>query len=282
MQSARLERQEDESLIYLGTGGLAAMLLGVVLVPLRDVTSASNFAFPFMALTMAVAQLGGRRSAVVTALVSVLSWDFFLTRPYLTLRIASKHEIISFVGLAACGLVAAAFGSRSRRKAVDLGATRAHLDLLHETVGLLEEPGAIEEIVSKVLEAARASLPIASLAVRDARGGLIAVAGKEPGQVHAEPALRDERLLIERESRRLLPAQGLPLPEDGARLALISAGEQVGWLELWGNGEKADASARHTLWDVERLLSLLLARGGREGSGHRDAARGSQPFGERR
>ena len=66
-----------ESKIYLGVGPLVAILLGVALMPLRSFTTASNFTFAFMALTILVAEYGGRRAAVATALCSALSLDFF-------------------------------------------------------------------------------------------------------------------------------------------------------------------------------------------------------------
>ncbi len=50
----------DDSLLYLAAGPLAAIFLGMMLVPLRDFTSASNLTFVFMALTIAIAALGGR------------------------------------------------------------------------------------------------------------------------------------------------------------------------------------------------------------------------------
>src|SRR5215831_8115747 len=108
--------EEAEKLIYLAGGGLGAILLGMALVPLRDFTVASNFTFPFMILTFVVAEFGGRAAAVVTALVSALSLDFFLTRPYLKLTIEGKQDLIAFLGLVACGLVAAAIGSGRRRR----------------------------------------------------------------------------------------------------------------------------------------------------------------------
>ncbi len=46
-------------------------------------------------------------------MASTLSLDFFLTQPYLRLEIEGKHDIIAFVGLAGCGLLAAALASRA-------------------------------------------------------------------------------------------------------------------------------------------------------------------------
>src|SRR6185295_17603637 len=100
----------DDGLLYLAAGPLSAILLGMLLVPLRDYTTASNLTFVFMALTIAVSALGGRPAAVATALCSALSLDFFLTRPYLHLTIEEKHDVIAFVGLAVCGLIAATLG----------------------------------------------------------------------------------------------------------------------------------------------------------------------------
>ena len=62
-------------------------------MPLRTYTTASNFAFVFVALTIVVAEMGGRAAAVVTALVSALSLDFFLTQPYMRLTIHEKHDV---------------------------------------------------------------------------------------------------------------------------------------------------------------------------------------------
>jgi K+-sensing histidine kinase KdpD len=112
-------RDDGDHLIYLAAGPLVAIVLGVALIPLRDLTIASNFAFPFIILTIVVAEYGGRPAAVTTALVSALSLDFFLTKPYLRLTIQGKHDIAAFLGLAACGLVAATLGARRTTPAPD-------------------------------------------------------------------------------------------------------------------------------------------------------------------
>ncbi|HZN02454.1 MAG TPA: DUF4118 domain-containing protein [Candidatus Polarisedimenticolia bacterium] len=107
------------SLFYLPGGVIAAILLGMALTPLREMTNAGNFIFAFVILIIVVGELGGRGAAVATAACSALSLDFFLTKPYLSLRIEQKHDLIAFAGLALCGLVAAALGSRHGRRAGD-------------------------------------------------------------------------------------------------------------------------------------------------------------------
>jgi K+-sensing histidine kinase KdpD len=260
MDSTLNAPEEDESLIYLAGGGIAAIFLGMVLVPLRDYTTASNFAFPFMALTITVAEFGGRRAAVVTALTSALSLDFFLTQPYLRLTIAGKHDLIAFLGLAACGLVAAAFGSGRRRRNAALRAARGHLDLLHSALQPLETTGPIEPVLTRILDEALAALPLAALLARDETGKLLAASGAQPDSIHPRQVLRPDTLLPVDASERIPPRGGLPLPEQGARLPLVAGNKQVGWLELWGSGARADAAARHALSDVARLVGILLIR----------------------
>ena len=97
---------DSEELFYLGAGPLVAVLLGVALVPIRELTIASNFTYLFLALIIVVAEFGGRRAAIATSVASTLSLDFFLTRPYMRLEIEGKHDIIAFIGLAGCGLLA--------------------------------------------------------------------------------------------------------------------------------------------------------------------------------
>jgi len=107
--------KDDDKLIYLAGGPGAAILLGAALVPLREATTASNLTFLFLLLTIVTAELGGRWPALATAVASSLSLNFFLTKPYLTLMIHGRDDVIAFLGLAVCGLVVAAFATRRVR-----------------------------------------------------------------------------------------------------------------------------------------------------------------------
>src|SRR5262249_32416621 len=81
-ESRNMTRQDSESL-WIALGPFGAMVLGVALIPLRGITPASTLAFAFLALTIVVAEIGGRRAGLSTAVVSALSLNFFLTAPYL-------------------------------------------------------------------------------------------------------------------------------------------------------------------------------------------------------
>src|SRR5574341_783941 len=104
----------EQTRLWIVAGAVGSMALGVALIPLRQLTSASNLAFVFLAFTVIVAEFGGRTAALVTAVMSAISLNFFLTEPYLTLTISKPDDLVAFLALAACGLIAAAFGRRRK------------------------------------------------------------------------------------------------------------------------------------------------------------------------
>ena len=248
-----------ERWFYLSGGPFAAVVLGMALVPLRGATTASNWTFVFLILTIVVAELGGRGAAVATALCSALSLDFFLTEPYMRLSIADKHDLIAFVGLMVCGLSVAALGSTRARQISHLKELHRHLELLNAAVGELAGPGPVETQLTRILDTARAVLPLADVAVRDAGGGM--VAGNAGARAKAVPELiLQPDLLLPGTPRSVARLEHVPLPVEGARLALVTSTRQVGWLDLWGNGVPASAEVRRTLADVARVTAVLLAR----------------------
>ena len=241
--------ERENEFAALGAGAIGAVLLGVTLIPLRGLTPAANLAFAFVALTIGVAEWGGRRAAVVTALTSALSLDFFLTEPYLRLSIADKDDVIAFFGLAACGLVAAAFGSGRERRALAV----RHAELLRLALQGQGEPGSSPDAVAEALEAARGLLPLAALVVRDRTGTIVASTLGAAQRATPTIGLRIAEL-TDREKARA----GVPLPEAGVRLELFAATHAVGFLDVWGNGRGAGMAERRTLADFGRLIAAQL------------------------
>ncbi len=248
-------RNENEG-IALALGAMGAVFLGMVMMPLRGVTPASNFSFVFMALTIVVAEVGGRRAAVVTALSSAMSLDFFLTEPYLKLTIAGKDDVVAFVGLTVCGLVAAAFGVTHERHE----ARSRYLDLVEQALAQMEASRVDAAGIGRVLDSARAQLPVAALAVRDVDGDLVAAtpgARRQPTVV----SLSADTLLPTGHWAAQAPGPSGPLPADGGRLALFAGNRPVGYLELWGNGTPVDRTERRVLSCLARALAAGLAVG---------------------
>lgn len=250
--SAKFEPSADD-LFYLSMGPFAAIVMGMCLVPLRSFTTASNFTLVFVALTIVVAEFGGRHAAFATAVASTLSLDFFLTEPYLTLAISSKHDVIAFFGLAICGALAAGLASGRGRRQRALRTARAHLDLLHAGIRGMDETGAPTVRVERLAETLLELAPLAAVTVRDEGGRLIASSGDGANRPSPNEAVRPEEWLATG------PGQPRALPPGGVRVLLRRGARQAGSLDVWGTGRPLSIEACRLLSDMAVLLAARLA-----------------------
>ncbi len=249
--------KNSENLIIIAFGPLAAILLGMVLVPFRNVTSASNMTFLFLILTILIAEYGGRWAAFATALSSAVSLDFFLTEPYLRLAIKGIHDIIAFAGLTVCGLMVAAFSSRRGKDESELSSLHGQLDLLHAAASNLTSAARLEAQLGKVLDALRSCFPLRAAAIRDESNKVLAAfaarsaATPVPAQVLSPQTLVLNGTVTE-------GRQAVPFPSEGGRVILVGGGRHIGWMDLWGNGAPATVEMRRTLSDAALLIACLL------------------------
>jgi hypothetical protein len=250
---------EAETLFYVGAGPLAAILLGIALVPVRGLTPAANLSFAFIALTIVVAELGGRWAATATALVSALSLDFFLTQPYLRLAIEDKHDVIAFLGLTVCGLIAAALGSQHKVRIAALRTVEKQHDLLRSVLRDWRGSAPVEPQLTAILRGALDVFPLAAAVIRDDRDRVVASSDPAVG-LHAVPddILQPDTLLPVAGSDTKALRWGLALPENGGRIALVAGARPQGWLDIWGDGAWATAGSRRGLSDLARLLAVLI------------------------
>jgi hypothetical protein len=233
----------------------------MALIPLRELTTASNLTFVFLALIILIAELGGRGAALATAVASAMSLNFFLTRPYLTLTIHSRDDILAFMGLAGCGLIVASFGGHGRRERAD--AARRERFLLHGLASQLELSGPLEPRLARLLEASKETFPLTAAVVRDREGRVLAASDRSGGSKPVPTEIVNLETLLPAKTRRSsLPRRGLALPAEGVRLPLMVANAQVGWLDLWGSGDRATPSTRRALGDVARLIGAMVAGAG--------------------
>lgn len=248
--------RDDTRLV--AAGALGAVALGAALIPLRAVTPAGNLTFPFLLLTIAIAELGGTLPVVATALMSAFSLDFFLTQPYLTFAITDKHDALAFTGLTVCGLTVAGFRSWRSRRVPPPSEEALHLDLLRTVLEELGSGASRQAALAACLREVRQALPLRALAVRDAGDAVLAAEGDTRGEATPGVVLETQTFHVKDERGPSILGPSLPLPPTGARLPLQFEDRRVGWLEVWGDGAPASAETRRTLLDVARLLSAAL------------------------
>ena len=229
--------QSDRGAVWFVTGVAGAVALGFALTSLRTVATASTLAFVFIALTIVVAEMGGRGPGLATAVVSAFSLNFFLTEPYLSLEIDKPGDIAAFVALTACGLIAAAFGKRRARTAEQVVEARGDLEVLARTASSLSA----REPVEQILEELRRFFGLGGVVLparRRASGRRSAI---EPGH-SARPTHRARARDLDRLGRPRPPtgAGGFRIPERGGRLRL--PGRETLLIDLWEEIPRASVS----------------------------------------
>ena len=99
----------------LVVAGLLPIALGAALVGIRGEVDSANLALAMVVVVVVAALLGGRGPAVLAAIVSAMSYDFFLTKPYLSLSIKSANDVETTIFLLVIGLLVGEIVVRLRR-----------------------------------------------------------------------------------------------------------------------------------------------------------------------
>lgn len=217
--SATTERHESEqredAVVGVVIAGLAPIAVAALLVPLRDAVDNTNVALGLVLVVLAAALTGGRTAGGVAAVSSVLAFDFFHTRPYLSLTIDSTDDLVTTALLLPVGLLVGGVSARGRRARRAAGAAADQLHRVHR-LAELTAGGAASRVV---LEQAQREL-VALLGLRDA---------------HFEaPPYEDVDLpVIERggavtTDRHRYTLDGFELPPDGVVLPVLARGRPVG------------------------------------------------------
>src|SRR5918996_4936819 len=98
-----------EPLLPAALAGLAALfvslLAGAVFSPVHDPFGLENVTIVYMAVVAIAAIAGGTYGGLIAALVASLSYNFFFTTPYRTLRIDSIEQVMTVVLLFVAGVL---------------------------------------------------------------------------------------------------------------------------------------------------------------------------------
>jgi hypothetical protein len=189
----------------------------------------------------------------VTALLSALSLNFFLTQPYLTLSIYHTDDVIAFFALAACGLIAAAFGRRRER----LSETVVRTDREFHILTRLLQAARGGRATVRMLEELRTDFGLGGAVLRDGEGRVIAASPETAGALPAPRLpLTGEMLFAPSEATVRFGRKGMRLPEGGGRLTLQTARGPL-TLDLWeGDAEGFTDDESRTLAIAASIVGL--------------------------
>jgi Domain of unknown function (DUF4118) len=111
----RVQRESDLTLPAYVIGGIGPIAVAALLVPLRQELDNTNLALALVVVVVVAALAGGRGAGALAAIVSAMSYDFFLTKPYLSLSIDHADDVETTIFLLVIGLLVGEIVVRFRR-----------------------------------------------------------------------------------------------------------------------------------------------------------------------
>jgi hypothetical protein len=130
--------------VTVAAGALAPIVVGALLVAVRGVADNANIALALVVVVVAVGALGGRLTGAVAAITAAVSFNFFHTRPYLSLRIAAADDVETMTLLLVIGLIVGQVAAVARRRAAEARNGREELERLWriaERAVSVDDPG---------------------------------------------------------------------------------------------------------------------------------------------
>jgi K+-sensing histidine kinase KdpD len=94
---------------------VAPITVAALLIPGRGHLNAANDALILVVVTVVISTFGTRMAAAVSAIVSGASFDFFLTRPYGSLRISKQSDLVTEVLFVVVAFIVGELAVRSRQ-----------------------------------------------------------------------------------------------------------------------------------------------------------------------
>jgi K+-sensing histidine kinase KdpD len=224
----RLAEVDGDGAVWGSAGFAASLVVGVALSPFRSSLGLENVVIVYLAVVAVTAAIGGRAAGLISALSAALSYNFFFTTPYYTLRIDSASQIVTVVLLFAGGLLASLGGRASRRAGKHVREEADAIRLLHAiTLAAASGRGADQTAADGLLQL------LGARSVQVVRGGRVAAQAGEPlgpPDVEALPHLDQDGRIPSGHFRSV--GGTLVLPAEGTAIDLVRGGRRVGALVI--------------------------------------------------
>jgi hypothetical protein len=237
--SSMPRRDDDGSSAAVGLviGALGPIAVALVLVPVRTDLHSANLALILVLVVVIAAIVGGRRAGALAAIVSTLAFDFFLTEPYLSMKIETSADVETALTLLGVGLLVGAVASRGRRS--ERGRERAGeaISRVHRVADHIARAKPIDDVVVAVTRELRELLTLQDCWL------------EFHPFVYVMPVLARGGNIEESEHHWF--GGGLALSEDGVELPILEKGTQIARIVLIGN-------PAHAATIEERVVAVAL------------------------
>ena len=225
-------------LVGYAIGGLAPIAVAAALVPLRGEIDNTNLALILVVVVTAAAILWGRGPGALAAVTTTLSFDFFLTRPYLSAHIDDSDDLETALILLVVALLVGEVASRGRRSRREHDQIADAVLRVHRVADQVAYDAKLDEVIALV------------------KSELTALLGLHDCWLELAPSTwplpRLERGGTLEASEHRWVGGGFTIPQDGVELPVMVKGYEVARLVLIG-----DPEVPVTL--EERVVAVALA-----------------------
>jgi hypothetical protein len=204
--------------IGLAIAAFGPILVSGILVPFRDDLAAANIVLVFVVVIVLAATVGTRVSGAIAAVISAMSFDFFFTHPYQSLKIDSSDDVQTTILLLIIGLLVAEIVTYSRRHRLASEHRGDEIARLHRVAELVASDSDAEDVVLSV----QAEL-IGLLSLRDCR--------YETPPFDSELPVLERNGAIAGDHRHWIGGE-YTLPAQGAEIPVLGRGRSYGRLVL--------------------------------------------------
>lgn len=199
-------------------GSLGAIGAAAGLVGLRGEISNANVALVLVAFVLLGALAGGRLAGAGTAVVAAMSFDFFHTQPYNSLKMSNADDIQTTLILLGIGIVVGEMGAWARRGRAAMKEDQMEIRRIHRVAEMAARGDSVEDLMLAVTAEIAAALTLGDCWYdRSQSAGVL-------------PQLQRGGRIVG--GQHSYAKGGVELPPDGLELAVIGRGRPFGHFVL--------------------------------------------------
>jgi Domain of unknown function (DUF4118) len=202
----------------MAIAGLGPIVVAAALVSVRGQLVNVNVALMLVVVVVLAAVSGGRAAGALAAVMAALSYEFFFTKPYLSLRISDGEDAVTTVLLLVIGLVVGELVVIGRRNRQAAGQAQEGIARLHRVAELGASGARADDLIVAVEGELEALLDLDACTYEVAPFGA--------------PLARLERNGAVASSVRHLVDGEFALPAEGVEIPVVGSGRQLGRLVL--------------------------------------------------
>jgi two-component system sensor histidine kinase KdpD len=140
----------------------------------------TNLVALYLLVVVIAAVRWGKGPAVITSVLSVLAFDFFLVPPYLTFGVDDIQYMFTFIGLLAAGLVTSTLASRMREQTIQAHKRETQTTALYRLSADLAESESFETALQAIRRNV-GQIINGSVAIYLPMGGALVLKSNDPG-----------------------------------------------------------------------------------------------------